>query len=181
MAFGTFVIIDELYVGQVIVSRGPSPSETATAPDRTGKRRDLTHLSPTFHPPAAGSSDRLRNGVLTVTYDGAGRVAGTTRPDLTTEAFTPYQVRGLGTSTSSASPGAATLLAEAVARHTDSRGYSAELRPDWRCMGLTNQTTDPEGYVGTGYRDANGLATVALDRSTGAHGSPTTARGTSSR
>ncbi|WP_337175134.1 RHS repeat-associated core domain-containing protein [Paludisphaera sp.] len=105
-----------------------------------------------------------RSKALTVTYDGAGRASGTTRPDLTTEAFTPYQAQGLGTSTNSASPGPATLMAEAVAKYVDPRGYARDLRPDWTGMGLVNQKTDPDGYVSTSYRDANGLATVAIDR-----------------
>ena len=38
------------------------------------------------------------------------------------------------------------------------------MRPDWNGQGLTDQSTDALGNVATFDRDANGLATVAIDR-----------------
>lgn len=98
------------------------------------------------------------------TYDSAERVGTITRPDATTETFVADQERGFVTGTSSGSPGAATLLAESKGSHTDPNGHTTDLRPDWRGMGLENQSTDPDGDVATNDRDSNGLATIAIDR-----------------
>ena len=35
---------------------------------------------------------------------------------------------------------------------------------DWRGLGLTEQMIDPALYVATEDRDANGLATITIDR-----------------
>jgi YD repeat-containing protein len=102
--------------------------------------------------------------MTTVAYDAAGRADVVTRPDLSTQSFDPYQVRGYDTSGTSGSPAPATLLAEARASSVDPRGNAWDLRPDWRGMGLVNQPTDPLGKVATSNRDAAGLATVVVDR-----------------
>jgi YD repeat-containing protein len=105
-----------------------------------------------------------RDFATTIAYDSAYRVGTITGPDNSTQTFIPYQKRGYDTSGTSGSPAPATLLAEARAAHTDPRGNTWDLRPDWWGQGLTNQGTDPEGNVFTLDRDANGLATIMIDR-----------------
>jgi len=101
---------------------------------------------------------------VTVAYDAAGRVGTVGRPDGTAESFVAYQERGWTNTGTVASPTLATQLAEARGSHTDPNGHTTDLRSDWRGMGLTDQATDPDGNVATWDRDANGLATVAVDR-----------------
>jgi YD repeat-containing protein len=105
-----------------------------------------------------------RAKVVSVAYDSANRVGTITRPDATTQTFTAYQERGYNTSGTSGSPAPAILLAEARASSTDPRAYTTDLRMDWRGLGLVEQMTDPALYVATSDRDANGLATISVDR-----------------
>ena len=105
-----------------------------------------------------------RSKVVTAAYDAASRVGTITRPDATTQAFNAYQERGYDTSGTSGSPAAAILLAEAKASVVDPRGNTTDLRMDWRGLGKVEQTTDAAQYVSTANRDADGLATITVDR-----------------
>jgi RHS repeat-associated protein len=105
-----------------------------------------------------------RDHRTTIAYDAANRVDSVTRPDLSTQSFDPYQVRGYDTSGTSTTPAPATLLAEARATHVDPNGNATDLRADWRGLGRANQATDPLGNVATAYVDTNGLATTTIDR-----------------
>jgi RHS repeat-associated protein len=105
-----------------------------------------------------------RSKIVTVAYDSANRVGTITRPDSSSETFQGYQVRGYDTTGTSGSPAPATLWAEAAAAHTDPRGNTSEFRPDWRGLGVTGQLTDADGHVFSNDIDANGLATVTIDR-----------------
>ena len=75
----------------------------------------------------------------TIAYDSAERVGTITRPDSTTETFLADQEQGFRPSSSSGSPGASVLLAEAATVYTNPLLNATYYRPDWRGMGLTNQ------------------------------------------
>ncbi len=101
--------------------------------------------------------------ITTITYDSAERVGTITRADSTTETFSSAQEQGWTNSGTSGSPVAATLLAEVGSTYTDPLGDVTTLRPDWRGMGLPDQTVDALSNVSTYDRDANGLATIVID------------------
>lgn len=101
--------------------------------------------------------------ITTITYDSAGRVGTITRADSTTEEFSAAPEQGWTGSSSSSSPATPTLLAQVGSTYTDPLGNVTTSAPDWRGMGLTNQTVDPLGDVTTVDRNANGLATVTID------------------
>jgi RHS repeat-associated protein len=106
-----------------------------------------------------------RSKLVTIAYDSSGARATTiTRPDSTTEAIKPFDEQGFSTSGTSGSPARAELLAEAQAQDTDPNSHTTANVPDWRGQGLLNQYIDPDGNVATYDRDANGLATVMVDR-----------------
>ncbi|MFI5459013.1 MAG: hypothetical protein ACHRXM_26590 [Isosphaerales bacterium] len=105
-----------------------------------------------------------RSNTVTVAYDGAERASTVTRPDLTTEEFTPDQESGWTNTGTSGSPAAATLLAQATSTYTDPNGNTTSLRPDWWGMGATGVQVDALGNVGTDDLSSNGLATVAIDQ-----------------
>jgi len=105
-----------------------------------------------------------RSNTVTVSYDSAERAGTVTRPDLTTEEFTPDQESGWTNTGTSGSPAAATLLAQATSTYTDPNGNTTSLRPDWWGMGLTGVRVDALGNVATYDRNSNGLATVAIDQ-----------------
>ena len=107
--------------------------------------------------------DPLTN-VVSITYDSAGRVGTITRPDLTTEEFSPYQEQGWTNTGTSGSPATALMLAQAAATHTDPNGNTTYLRPDWYGLGMTGVQVDALGNVATYDLNANGLATVAIDQ-----------------
>jgi RHS repeat-associated protein len=100
----------------------------------------------------------------TIAYDGAERVSTITQPDSTTETVAADQEQGWTNSGTSMSPAAATLLAAAASSFTDPNSHTTQLRPDWNGQGLVGQATDLDGNVATADRNANGLATVTLDR-----------------
>ena len=99
----------------------------------------------------------------TIVYDSAERVSTITRPDGSNEHFLADQEQGWTNSGTSSNPAPAVLLATAATVYTDPLGNVTYDSPDWRGMGLTNQTTDALGNVSTVYRDGNGLATVTID------------------
>jgi YD repeat-containing protein len=102
---------------------------------------------------------------VTFAYDSASeRVTTITRPDSTTETFKADQLRGFDTTGTSGSPANPTLLAEAHGTYTDPLSNVTDTRPDWGGLGLTGQMTDASGNIATNDRDANGLATITLDR-----------------
>jgi RHS repeat-associated protein len=119
-----------------------------------------------------GSTHRMnkvtdaRSKVTTITYSSASRVSGTTRPDLSTESYASYQEQGFVAAGSGhlASPATPTLFAEAAASGTDANSNTITRRPDWTGLALVNQPIDPDGNVTTMDRDANGLATITIDR-----------------
>jgi RHS repeat-associated protein len=101
--------------------------------------------------------------IATITYDSANRVGTVTQANSTTETFSAAQEQGWTNSGTSGSPAAATLLAEVGSTFTDALSEVTTLRPDWRGMGLTDQSVDALSNVSTYDRDANGLATIAID------------------
>jgi RHS repeat-associated protein len=102
--------------------------------------------------------------IVTVAYDSAERASTVTRPDNSVETFVSDQERGWTNSGTSGSPAAATLLAEARSTYTDPNGNVTDLRPDWYGLGLTDVAVDPLGNVAIRDGNANGLATIAVDR-----------------
>src|SRR5262249_17727328 len=102
--------------------------------------------------------------VVTIAYGSGNRVGTITRPDSSVETFAAYQERGFDPTGTSGSPANPTLLAEARATYTDPLANVTDLRSDWRGLGLTGQLTDAAGNVATNDRDADGLATIMIDR-----------------
>jgi RHS repeat-associated protein len=102
--------------------------------------------------------------VVTIAYDSAERVGTITRPDSTAEEFSAYQEQGYNTTGTSGNPAPTVLLAEDAAHYTDPNGHTTLPRPDWYGLGTTGQMTDALGDVATYDRDANGLATIVVDR-----------------
>ena len=94
------------------------------------------------------------------------RVASSTitRPDSTTEKFTNDQESGWTNSGTSGSPAPATLLAQAGGTYTSPNSNATTIQPDWLGMGLAGNIIDPLGNVQLFDRNANGLATVAIDQ-----------------
>ena len=121
--------------------------------DSGGRMTSVTEPSSTGEP----------TKTATIVYDSAERASTITRPDGTSETFLADQEQGFLASSSSGSPGASVLLAEAATVYTNPLGNATYYQPDWRGMGLANQTTDALGNVTTVDRDANGLATITID------------------
>jgi RHS repeat-associated protein len=122
--------------------------------DSGGRMTSVTEPSSTGEP----------TKTTTIVYDSAERVGTITRPDSTNEKFVADQEQGWTNSGTSLSPAPSVLLAEAATVYTNPLSNVTNYRPDWRGMGLTNQTTDALGNVATVDRDANGLATITIDR-----------------
>jgi RHS repeat-associated protein len=115
--------------------------------------------------------DPLSN-VSTFAYDFAGRVDTVTRPDTTTEQFTPLQLQSLCDTSqcTSGSPGTPLLAAEAVADYTDPRSNAWDTRLDWYGLGSATQLTDPlgqsvpAGHMTVLHRSSNACVTQSTDR-----------------
>jgi RHS repeat-associated protein len=122
--------------------------------DSSGRMTKVTEPSSTGEP----------TKTTTIVYDSAERVGTITRPDSSNEKFVADQEQGWTNSGTSLSPAPSVLLAEAATVYTNALSNATSYRPDWRGMGLTNQTTDALGKVATVDRDANGLATITVDR-----------------
>ena len=105
-----------------------------------------------------------RSNVVTIIYDSALRVGTITRPDLSTQEFSADEEQGWTNSGTSGSPATATLLAASASTYTDPNGNTTAMRPDWWGLGVAGQMTDALGNVLTFDLNANGLATVAIDR-----------------
>ncbi len=86
-----------------------------------------------------------------------------TQADSTNQTYSAAQEQGWTDSGTSGSPVAATLLAEVGSTFTDPLSDVTTLRPDWRGMGLTDQSVNALSNVSTYDRDSNGLATVAVN------------------
>ena len=93
-----------------------------------------------------------------------GRVGTITRPDLTTEEFSPYQEQGWTNTGTSGSPAPALMLAQAAATYTDPNGNQTGMRPDWYGLGMTGVEVDALGDVATYDLSSNGLPTVVIDQ-----------------
>jgi RHS repeat-associated protein len=121
--------------------------------DGSGRMTSVTEPSSTGEP----------TKITTIVYDSAERVRTITRADSTTEEFSPAQVQGWTNSGTSGSPVSSTLLAEVGSTYTDPLSNVTTERPDWRGMGLTDETTDALSNVTTYDRNSNGLATITID------------------
>ena len=99
----------------------------------------------------------------TIVYDSAERVSTIARPDSTSENFLADQEQGWTNSGTASNPAPSVLLSEASTVYTNALSNTTYYRPDWRGMGLTNQSTDALGNVATVDRDSNGLATITID------------------
>ncbi len=99
----------------------------------------------------------------TIVYDSAERVSTIARPDSTSENFLADQEQGWTNSGTASNPAPSMLLSEASTVYTNALSNTTYYRPDWRGMGLTNQSTDALGNVATVDRDSNGLATITID------------------
>ena len=105
-----------------------------------------------------------RSNMATVAYDSAERVGTITRPDASTQLFSPYQEQGWTNSGTSGSPAAATLLAEAATTYTDPNGNTFQIRPDWIGLGQLGEATDPYGNVSANdISTPTGLPIVSID------------------
>ncbi len=116
-------------------------------------------LTSVTEPSSAGEPTKI----TTITYDNAERVGTITRADSTTETYSAAQEQGWTNSGTSGSPAASTLLAEVGSTYTDPLSDVTTLRPDWRGMGLTDQSVNALSNVSTYDRDSNGLATIVID------------------
>ena len=114
-----------------------------------------------------GRTDPLSESI-TFSYGSADRISGVTRADATTDSLTPYQTKGFlaAGSGTSASPGAAVLLAGAVRTYTDGRSNDWEARYDWTGFGKTMGDLDARGYLWVTHRD-EGRTRVDVHRFTG--------------
>ena len=91
-------------------------------------------------------------------------MATISRPDSTTEKFTNDQESGWTNSGTSASPAAATLLAQAGGTYTSPNSNVTTIQPDWLGLGMAGNQIDALGDVQMYDRTSNGLATVAVDQ-----------------
>jgi YD repeat-containing protein len=125
---------------------------------------DGSHITYTYD-----SSGRMtsiadeRAKVTTITYDSAEGVGTITRPDATTQLVSADQEQGWTNSGTSASPAAATLLAEAATNSTSPIGNTSQIRPDWYGLGQLAQATDALGDVTTNDLNSKGLPIAAVD------------------
>ena len=131
-----------------------------------GRPAGLEHLE--LHLRVRRPNDQVKDpltNVVSITYDSAERVGTITRPDLTTEEFSPYQEQGWTNSGTSGSPASATAAGRRrPRRYTDPNLNQTALRPDWYGLGMTGVSVDALGDVATYDLNSNGLATVAIDQ-----------------